>query len=534
MYDTLMLTVRRFLGQGVQTKILLILLAALALGLILWTIPAVRRWWREAQQRGGWRGLFSGLSGGAYKVALLLVVVQFLRVAMAVQADDFARQHGRITERNRDAVLMKWGSPHEQRELTVNFYTTRTYVTRQIKLPGEKGQIIEQYYWADEEQPLGEVDGHKPAVLRESREERRIVVNQQGIESADVDITVANNPRTLGGANYAGYDDTWQMRYTVTNRHDKPVRGEFTFPLPATTGVFDRMQLKLDGRDILPTVRSEGNALRWEETMQPGQSSEVVVAYQSRGLEHLRYIPRRMTQTGHYRVRMNVIGVPVAELDYPIGSMPPAEDRDSLRGQNEYMLTWDLDNAMTSYDIGIKMPVARQPQYHFASLLGQAPVGLVLLLILLVVPRFILARRIAPATVVLMLVAYYLFYTFMANFAGLVHDFTPAFLPSAVLLTGIVAALRLPDRDSRLLARQDLAAFALLVVLYPLAIIDTTRTDFWMQIFYTGILLYGCLLLGYRRHESQPPRAEGDNQDDGKAQTLARTKMEELSTSAAN
>jgi len=44
----------------------------------------------------------------------------------------FEQQHGRITQKNRSAVLMKWGYPHEQKELTVSHTRKRIWVTRHV------------------------------------------------------------------------------------------------------------------------------------------------------------------------------------------------------------------------------------------------------------------------------------------------------------------------------------------------------------------------------------------------------------------
>jgi hypothetical protein len=269
-----------------------------------------------------------------------------------------------------------------------------------------------------------------------------------------------------------------------------------TLPLPADTGLYNNNVLTVDGQDLLDKVSSGEGGRIWKLDMKPGQRSVVKLAYDSRGLEYLRYIPRRMIQTGHYRVTVHVVGIPpkgADGIDWPIGSMPPNENRDKLEGDT-YDLTWNLDNAMTSYDIGVKLPEAKQPAYYFASLLEQAPIGLVLLLAMLILPRLIGGYRINLACVILILAAYYLFYTFMGNLADLVPGFATAFIIAALVLGLIVAVFRLADSSSRFLGAQDILWFVALMVLYPLAIIDTERTNFWMQVFYVGQLLYVCLL----------------------------------------
>ncbi len=575
MYETFMMTLRKFSGSEMLRDVLIAAGTLLVLTLLCWATPAFREWHRRLRERGGWRGALVGLGAGLFKLAAVLLLARLIIVAMVFQAEQFERHHGRITETNRSAVLMKWGSPHEQRELAVRFTEKRTWVTRQLKLPGEKGRVVKESFWADEEKPVEAVDGLMPAVISTERQVRHVPVKQKAIQSADVDIIVTDSPRQLGGANYAGYDDAWRLKYVVTNAHDKPVTAHMSFPLPATTGLFNKVSIKVNGQEIQSgaevgendkapvagksavsqrSLRSRpagaahyyvgtqddtssndnsdeksgmaereepadsgpaeatipeaaqpqttdsgdesegGGALAWRVKMKPGQECTVEIAYQSRGLEYLRYTPRPMVQTGHYRVAMTVNGIASSKLDWPMGSMPPAEKRDDLKGTS-YQATWTLDNAMTNYDIGVKLPVAAQPEYYFASLLNEAPIGLVLLLLLLILPRLVMGETVSVGLVTLLAAAYYLFYTFMGNLADLVPGFAAAFAVAVVVLLGIVLVFRCRAAGRKLLVVQDVAWFAALMVLFPLAIIDTDRTGFWMQVFYVAMLLYVCVLV---------------------------------------
>ena len=159
MFETFMNTVRRFftpegfLGfagnvlTGGKMKLLLrVVLGIAVLGLVLWASSAFRDWFRRQAARGGWRGILVTVPAGLYKLLLVLLIARFIMVAMGYQARVFEHEHGRLTESNRSAVLMKWGSPHEQRELGVSFTRKRTWVTRQLKLPDEmdrEGRVID-------------------------------------------------------------------------------------------------------------------------------------------------------------------------------------------------------------------------------------------------------------------------------------------------------------------------------------------------------------------------------------------------------
>jgi len=518
MHEVFMNTVRRFftpegffgLAGGVlspaKMKLLLILAFAVAVaGLVLWSSRAFRQWYRGLAARGGWCGILLAIPACLYKLLLVFMIARFLMVAMGYQARVFEHEHGRVTDKNRSAVLMKWGSPHEQRELGVTFTRKRTWVTRQLKLPDEidheerviEGRIFSESYWKDEEQPVQAVEGKMPKVVSTREDERDVAVEQKAIQSADVDITVINNPRKLGGANYAGYEDEWAMKYTVANKAlvDKqpvPVTAHMRFRLPSERDGYNEFRLTVDGKNVLDRAKVEGGALTWDAEFEPEQEAVVEVSYKSRGLEHLRYIPKRMTPTARYRVAMTLKGFQDAKMDYPMGSRPADETLQDMKGAS-YTLHWALDGAITNRDIGIKLPQARQPNYHIAHLLDEAPLGLLMLLVLMILPRLIGGRPVTVPVVLMVAVAYYLFYTFMGRLADLDMGFALAFLISAVALLAVVAFFRGQDKGEIFMLRQDIVAFAVLVVLYPLAVISE-HTTFWMQLFYIALLLYVCAL----------------------------------------
>jgi len=497
MYEVLMNTVRTFIGSGLWRKALVTAVPVVVLALIALSSPAFRRWFGRMKEAESWRGMLVTIGAGIVKVLTVLVIARLIIVAMVMQAQMFEFKHGNVTEANRSAVLMKWGYPHEQRELEVSFTTKRTWVARQLLIPGEnqeKNTVTSDGFWKDENLPVQAVGGVLPKVISLREEQRDVSVTQKGIEEADVQVDLTADERKLGGANYAGYQDVWKLQYALVKRSEKQVTAQLRFPLPSMTGNFNKVGILVDGKDITEGTTTSDGHICWTLAMEPGQRSAVVIAYEGRGLEYLRYIPRRMRQCGHYRVTANIQNIPAKKMDWCIGSMPPDQKLEQVSGM-PFKLTWTLDNALTSYDIGMKLPEAQQPSYHVARLLKQAPVGLILLLVVLVLPRIIMGRPVGITEITLVLAGYYLLYTFMGRLADVIPDFTVSFVISAAVLIGLVAALRLRDKTSRMLGWQDTAGFMALGVLYPLAVVDVERTALWMQVFYLSLLAYACVLV---------------------------------------
>ena len=508
MYVTLMHTLRAFLGADSLLRMgLIVSLTLMVVALAAWVTASFRVSYQRWRSAGGWRANLTSVGTGLFKVLVFFVIARLLVVAMHFQAQSFEQQYGRVTEKNRSAVLMKWGSPHEQYELFVRHTRTRIWVTRQIKPVADKSDITTESFWKDETPPVQAIEGKLPIVISTREEILDVDVPQKAIVSADVSIHLRNNPRQLGNANYAGYEDTWSMRYVLANPSDQHTTTHLRFPLPAQTGLFDDLYLRMDGSNYLDRIKSEENALCWEVEMAPGAESVVEIGYRSRGLEHLRYIPKRMSQTGHYRVSIQIDGIPADKLDYPIGAMPPAEKLGDQRGTS-YTLTWKLDNALTSYDIGVKLPQAEQPRYHYARLMSEAPVALVLLLVLFVLPRLMMGVPVNVGVAAVMATAYFLLYTFMGHLADVLPGFVGPFAVSASLLTLLVTWFRLTSCERLLLRVQDVIGFGAFAFLYPLAVIDGDRTELWMHVFYLLMLLYVCALIVRERYGVASTRAE--------------------------
>jgi len=250
--------------------------------------------------------------------------------------------------------------------------------------------------------------------------------HQCSLVSADAHIALQNNPRRLGNANYAGYDDAWTFKYVVGNLSEWETTAAMFFPLPAKTGRFDEMYLAVNGAESLDEARTVDNALNWKLLMRPG------------------------------------------------------ENLAALSG-DRYTLTWDLDNALTYYDIGLKRPVAEQPDYHFSRLLQEASFGL----ILLAVPRLITGEPVNRVPLCVMGFTYCLRYTFMGRLAELFNGFAQPFVISAAALISVMSGYRGKDAQSRRRVH-DAVIFAIAVVVYPAVVVHEELTRLWMHLLYTG------------------------------------------------
>jgi hypothetical protein len=428
-------------------------------------------------------------------------VVGAFAAALTVQRGLFEEKHGRVTQRNLDAVKTKWGVAHEQHDLRVTHYVMRKIIeeecvdgsTHERKLAELQPAIgtEESIVVADESIPVVERAGEEKAspkqVVRRTTKLEREPVDQKSVQTADVEISLRSNPRQLGGAVYAGYDDGWRFAYTVKNDADMATQAVLTFPLPGDgNGMFDKLALKVDGEDYLPRARYTNGKLEWRMLMPPQASHQVTIEYQSRGLEYFRYQPGSMRE--HCAVAVNVSGIDAARLNFPIGSMPPRDELASLAGNN-YTLHWDLSRAVTNLDIGVIVPAEQQPGYHIIVLLERAALGLALLGLTLFATRWLIAGRFDLLPIALVIAAYYISVALLANMNDLIPNFTVAMLVSlAPVAIAVIFFWRHIDGANWLWVQSSLLV-AIFLIAYPLAGMSE-NAGAWTHIMYAVVIIY--------------------------------------------
>ncbi|GEM_PF-1193484 len=486
---------------------------------LLWLAPTVllltalilgsRPWRRRIDALGQAQGRWA---------ALLLLVVNFLRLAagagivgvlclfLLVEAGLFAERHGRVTQRNYDAVKSKWGVAHEQRELSVAHYVWQRVTVEEFAGGGSRrvtedgprpeDHSLDQEVLSDETFDVVLDEDGRPrnprAVSRRKVTRQARCVGRGGIESADIDLTITRTPRYLGGAGYAGFEDDCTFAYTVANRTGRSTYAVFRFPLPGGgQGLFNELAVSEDGEPLLDSVTYADEALRWSRLMQAGEKVGLTVHYESRGLEYFRYWPGNLRR--HYRVRAHLRGIAPERLNFPIGSMSPDTDLDALSGE-DYELAWDLSNAVTNYSIGVIVPAPRQPGFEVARLLRQAPVGLALLAGSLVVTRLLLGAGASILAIGLCVLAHYLGYATTAHVSDLVNSFPGAFAWGMALPTAAGAGFWLA-RDRWTWAGVQSASLHVLFTLgYPLAVWVEDLSGTILHLGYSALAAYVMLL----------------------------------------
>ena len=492
MYRHVLNLLHEFFG-GKAEIVLAAGLAALAAAVLLLLSKSWRRGVAEAQEHGGWRAVVMGLAQGLITLLVGATLVAALGGAMLVQSGLFSEKHGQVTQQNAQAMRTNWGEPHQQRELAVHHYVTeeKTFI-----LFKDGRQVPEDEIGSGDADQVGE---NPVKVKRKARK----AVPQNSIVRGSVEIDVRMNYRRKGSAFYTCYEDAWRLAYTVKNRSDSETEAEFRFPMPADHGIYDRFTIKVDGADWTENLVLKENAQTWTMPMKPGQQVQVGIAYASRGMEFVRYTPAHMAHREQYKVTMRIH--PDKEkgdsrftwedhMGLPIGSVTPHVRTASPADGEPMVLEWDMSSAVTSLGMGVILPDITQPGWYVARLLHEAPLGLMLLAAGLVVTWMLLGRETHLFSLGVLVVAYYLFYTFVAYLSDHLTSFTACFVLAAVA-TLVLAALYLWLGWGRTFAaHQSLALVAAFTVYYPLAVVLDEYTGLMVQVLYWALAAYAAML----------------------------------------
>ena len=492
MYRHILSLLYEFFGDKAE-MVLAAGLAALATAVLLLLSKSWRRGVAEAQDRGGWRAVVMGLGHGLITLLVGATLVAGLGGAMLVQSGLFSEKHGQVTHQNAQAMRTNWGEPHEQRELAVRHYVTeeKTFI-----LFKDGRQVPEDEIGSGDADQIGE---NPVKVKRKVRK----AVPQNSIVRGSVEIDIRMNYRPKGSAFYTCYEDVWRLAYTVKNRSDTETEAEFRFPMPADHGTYNQLSIKVDGADWTENLVLKENAQTWTMPTKPGQQMQVDIAYASRGMEFIRYTPAHMAHREQYKVTMRIH--PDSEkgdarfswedhMGLPIGSVTPHVRKASPGDGEPMVLEWDMSSAATSLGMGVILPDIKQPGWYVARLLHEAPLGLMLLAAGLVVTWMLLGRETHLFSLGVVVVAYYLFYTFIAYLSDHLTSFAACFVLAA-LATLLLAALYLWLGWGRTFAaHQSLALVAAFTVYYPLAVVLDEYTGLMVQILYWTLAAYAAML----------------------------------------
>jgi len=396
----------------------------------------------------------------AAMVLLLLAAMSGLRTYLSHASATFASEHGRVTQANYNAVQTIWGAEQRQGELQVDIYHDEEITER-----------------------IESEDLTKPAILRKKTVRHTAVGNPYVSENHVVTLT--QNPRKKGSAFYDGFETANHFSWKLRNPMDTPQSCLLKFPLPAAEAVYDNLTARLNLQDVLPRMEIKDGSLLLALDLQPGESFDFDIGFQSRGLSYWYFQISEPREIRDFTLALNLPDLVVRQLNYPGGCMTPTDIKPTADGHGT-ALTYHLDHALSDKGMGIALPQLPQPGETTRAVLTEIDRAWLLVFAMLALGLTIAGVRHAVLLTILFSMATAFGYGLLANFSDLLFGFwgtaaiilIPLFLFLAWLLKRV-------GRAAGLMLAVELLLFG---VIYPCAAgLDSPRQELYLNLF--GLLL---------------------------------------------
>jgi hypothetical protein len=427
-------------------------------------------------------GNFTRLVWAALLVALLVGTISVLRSYLRRTLNDFQRTHGRVTQANYNAVETIWGAEQVQGELNVDIYHNEEITER-----------------------IESEDPAKPALLR--KKTVRQPVSGNPFVAAHHEMTLRQNARKKGSAFYGGYETECNFTWKLHNPSDTAQKCTLTFPLPASSAMYDGLVAVLNGRDVLPEMEIKDGSLVLKREVQANEAMDFRIAFKSRGLSYWYFQVREAREIRDFTLTLNLPDMPKVKLNYPDGCMTPTKIEPTRDGQG-CVLTYRLDHALTDKGMGISLPQLPQPGETTRAVLNKTDDAWLLVFAILVLSLTLAGVRHAALLTILFSTAAAFGYGLLADFSDLLLGFWGTAALVLLPLFGLLAWLlvRVMPVSGKWLAAQ----FLLFGVFYPcIAGLDDDRQSLYLNLSALAFLAFiTCLLVKRMRdEESSAPTA---------------------------
>ena len=423
-------------------------------------------------------------------VVLLIGAISVLRIYLRQTVNNFQSTHGRITQANYNAVETIWGAEQQQGELNVDIYHME-----------ERTERIESE------------DPGKPALLR--KKTVHVSVTGNPFVAARHEVTLRQNPRKKGSALYGGYETDCSFTWKLRNPADTTQKCTFTFPLPASSAMYDGLVATLNGQDILPDIQIKDSSLVLERDVQPKEAMDYHIAFKSRGLSYWYFQVREPREIRDFTLTLSLPDLPRAKLNYPDGCMTPTDIKPGRNGQGT-VLTYRLDHALTDKGMGISLPQLPQPGETTRAVLSETERAWLLLFALLALSLTLAAVPHAVPLTILFSTAVAFGYGLLADFSDLLFGFWGT--ATLILVPLFLVLAWLLRRAARDIGQWLAAQLLLLGIVFPcLAGLDSSRQILYLNL--CGLIFLGfiawLLVKQLERPELPPSPATAGNRVNG-------------------
>jgi len=274
-------------------------------------------------------------------------------------------------------------------------------------------------------------------------EKQRLVRNSKPvlIDSSDIDVGFDLEHRKKGLLWYSTYVVDFNADYAYTHRDEMPMELVITYRFPTTQASYDDFQFSIDGEEnptFTPVSSGYEKIITQKVPVEKGQRVPFTIAYKTRGLDYWRYtFGQNVNRIKDFTL---VMKTNFDAIDFPENSMSP-NDKEKIPGG--WLLTWQSNNIISGFDIGMVMPKKLNPGPLAAQISLFAPVCLLFFFVWLFVIALLKKVDLHPMHYLFMGAAFFVFHlllTYTVDHIPLLWAFG---ISSAVSVFLVVSYLRL-------------------------------------------------------------------------------------------
>jgi hypothetical protein len=210
-----------------------------------------------------------------------------------------------------------------------------------------------------------------PAVLsgESAGQAERIQTIPLSLGASKVDVALNLAHRQKGLLWYSTYSVAFAGDYSFANPSSNDEDVTFALRFPSNQAIYDDLVLSVDGQRL--PVENKGGTARGHAQVGAGKTVVLHASYRSQGLDMWRYhFGEGVSQISGFTLDMHTN---FKDIDFPENTLSPTTKHETPAGWD---LSWNYDNLVSGYDIGMEMPEKLQPGPLAGKISYFAPVSL--------------------------------------------------------------------------------------------------------------------------------------------------------------
>ena len=231
------------------------------------------------------------------------------------------------------------------------------------------------------------------------------------LEASKIDVRLDLEHRQKGLMWYSTYKVKFHSAYQFQNSSAKPESVTFNFPFPASSAIYDDLQMLVNGKPQPFSSGDRGASLTRD--MKPGETVDLQVAYRSNGLDQWRYRFGDLKEGAVAQVKNFAlhIGTNFKDIDFADNTLSPPAKRETGSG---WELDWTYRNLVSGFQIALIMPEKLQPGPLAGQISFFAPVSLFFFFFIMLIISTIRNIELHPMNYFFLAAAFFSFHLLLA------------------------------------------------------------------------------------------------------------------------